>query len=97
MKESASPTVSLESVFITGAIDAMEQRDVAITDIPNAFLAVDDVMPQVLWTYYFLEEQGYKSKNTIIHQDNKSAMLLEKNGKWSSSKRTKHINVRCFL
>jgi hypothetical protein len=30
----------------------------------------------------------------IVFQDNKSALLLEKNGKASSSKRTKHINIR---
>ena len=30
-------------------------------------------------------------------QDNKSCMLLEKNGKASSSKRTKHIDVRHFF
>jgi hypothetical protein len=34
---------------------------------------------------------------SLIYQDNKSAMLLERNGKASSSKRTKHINVRYFF
>ena len=60
-------------------------------------VSVDDCLPQILWTNYFLEEQGYKSTDTIVYQDNKSAMLLEKNGKWSSSKRTKHMNVRYFF
>ena len=60
-------------------------------------VAVDDMMPQILWTRYFMEAQGYGSKNTIVYQDNKSAILLEKNGKMSSSKRTKHINIRYFL
>jgi hypothetical protein len=32
-----------------------------------------------------------------LFQDNKSAILLEKNGKASSSKRTKHINIRYFF
>ena len=31
--------------------------------------------------------------NTKIFQDNKSAILLENNGRLSSSSRTKHINV----
>ncbi len=35
--------------------------------------------------------------DNIIFQDNKSTMLLERNGKASSSKRTKHINVRYFF
>ncbi len=35
--------------------------------------------------------------DNIIFQDNKSAMLLKRNGKASSSKRTKHINFRYFF
>jgi hypothetical protein len=60
-------------------------------------VAVDDVMPQIVHTYYFLGAQGCQTKNTIVYQDNKSAMLLEKNGKSSSSKRTKHMNIRYFF
>ena len=37
--ETSSPTAAIESVFITGLIDAQqEQRDVAIVDIPGAFM-----------------------------------------------------------
>jgi hypothetical protein len=32
-----------------------------------------------------------------VHQDNKSAILLERNGKRSSSKRTRAINIRYFF
>ena len=60
-------------------------------------VGVDDAMPLVIWTRYFLQEQGYEMKPSLVHQDNKSAMLLEENGKASSSKRTKHINVRYFF
>ena len=55
------------------------------------------VMPSILWTRYFLEAQGYQVKDNVIFQDNKSTMLLERNGKLSSSKRTKHIKVRYFF
>ena len=34
----ASPTVSNEAVILTGVIDAAEQRDVAMLDIPGAYL-----------------------------------------------------------
>jgi hypothetical protein len=47
---------------------------------------VDDVAPQMLWTRYFMEEQGLKVEELILNQDNLSTMLLEKNGKESSSK-----------
>jgi hypothetical protein len=60
-------------------------------------VAVADVMPQVLWTRYFLMAQGYKVTDNIILQDNKSAMLLENNGKRSSGKRTRHIDIRYFF
>ena len=36
--EVTSPTATLESVLLTAIIDAKEGRDVAIIDIPNAFI-----------------------------------------------------------
>ena len=60
-------------------------------------VGVDDFMPSILWSKLFLEAQGYSVTRNIIYQDNKSAMLLEANGKASSGKRTKHINIRYFF
>ena len=60
-------------------------------------VGVDDLMPAVLWSKNFLEAQGYQVNQNVIYQDNKSALLLEQNGKASSGKRTKHINIRYFL
>jgi hypothetical protein len=60
-------------------------------------VGVADVLPQILWTRYFLEAQGYTNDDTILYQDNKSAILLEENGKKSSSKRTRHINIRYYF
>jgi len=54
-------------------------------------------MPIILWTNYFLEAQGYGHQDTILYQDNQSAILLEKNGRKSSSKRTKHLNCRFYF
>ena len=54
-------------------------------------------MPQDLWTLYFLKAQGYIIKDNVLYQDNLSSVLLEKNGRASSSKRTRHINVRYFF
>jgi hypothetical protein len=53
-------------------------------------------MPDILWTQNFLEAQGFPVTETILHQDNESCILLAKNGRQSSSKRTKHINLRYF-
>ena len=37
-EDAASPTTALESILLTATIDAKEGRDVAIIDIPNAFV-----------------------------------------------------------
>jgi hypothetical protein len=55
------------------------------------------VMPQVLWTKYFLKAQGYKIDDSKIYQDIQSTILLAKNGRGSSSKRTRHINIQYFF
>jgi len=60
-------------------------------------IAADDGMSAILWTKNFLEAQGFVIDDNILYQDNKSAILLEKNGKGSSSKRTRHINIRYFF
>ena len=54
------------------------------SSMESKLVGVDDALPQVLWTRYFLEHQGYEITKNIIFQDNKSAILLEKNGKRSS-------------
>ncbi len=41
--------------------------------------------------------QGYGVTQNLLLQDNKSSILLERNGKASSGKRTKHINIRYFF
>jgi hypothetical protein len=53
-----------------------------------------DFMPAICWTRYFMKAQGYGVKDSVLFQDNKSSIFLEKNGKASSSKCTKHINIR---
>ena len=49
-------------------------------------IGADDAMPQMLWTRYFLEAQGYGIDENILYQDNMSPMLLENNGKKYSTK-----------
>ena len=63
----------------------------------SELVGVDDAATMILWTKLFLEAQGYKINKNVVYQDNKSAILLEKNGKRSSSKRTRHLNIRYFF
>ena len=44
-----------------------------------------------------MKAQGWETKETVVYQDNKLAILLDQNGKLSSSNRTKHINLRYFF
>jgi hypothetical protein len=44
-----------------------------------------------------MEAQGYEIEKNILYQDNKSAILLETNGKKSSGKRTRALNIRYFF
>jgi hypothetical protein len=45
----------------------------------------------------FLNGQGYAVGPSVIYQDNKSAILLENNGKRSSGPRTRHLKIRYFF
>ena len=60
-------------------------------------VAADDTLSHLLQTKYFLEAQGYPSDQTILYQDNTSAISLERNGRSSSGKQTRHINIRCYF
>ena len=74
-----------------------KQKLNTISSTEAELVGASDAMPPVLWTSYFLREQGYGNTVLIMYQDNQSAILLENNGMCSSSKRTKHINMRYFL
>jgi len=60
-------------------------------------VGVDDCMSLILWARLFLKAQSIKVRCNIILQDNQSSILLEKNGKASSGKRMRHINIRYFF
>jgi hypothetical protein len=49
----------------------------------SELVGVNDMMPIMIWTRYFLLEQGYGVVENLLLQDNKSLILLERNGKAS--------------
>jgi hypothetical protein len=91
----------------TGAIMSLGKGSIYSTSIRQKLntkssteaelVGVADVMPQILWTRYFLQAQGYDVAASTIYQDNQSAILLEKNGRASSGRRTRHLNIRYFF
>ena len=60
-------------------------------------VGVDDGLPMVIWTCNFLEAQGLTVNDNMVYQDNMSSILLERNGRSSSGKQTRHISIRYFF
>ena len=58
-------------------------------------VAINDIMPMILWMRYFLTAQGFDVADNILHQDNMSAMKLAENRRKSSGRRARHINI-CY-
>jgi hypothetical protein len=44
-----------------------------------------------------MKAQGYRVKDDVLFQDKNSSIILDKNGKASRSKRSKHINIQYFV
>jgi hypothetical protein len=95
MKSHTGGTLSLGKGSVYSASTRQKLNTKSSTEAE--LVGVDDVMPLILWTRYFLDAQGYDVKENKVFQDNQSAMLLEKNGRRSSSRRTRHINIRYFF
>ena len=60
-------------------------------------VVVDDLLPTVLWTKYFIGAQGYEVDHTIIHQDIESTLRMLINGKKSCTLRSKHMKAKFYL
>ena len=78
-------------------VNSTKQKLNTRSSTESELVGVDDCMPAVCWTRYFLEAQGYGVVENIVFQDNQSAILLEKNGKQSSGKKTRHMDIRYFF
>ena len=73
-----------------------KQQLVSRSSTESELVGVYDVLPQVLWTKQFLEVQGRLDTTTVFYQDNTSSILLERNGRSSSTKRMKHMHI-CYF
>ena len=83
-----------------GAIQAISTKQKINTKSSTEaeLVAADDTLSHLIQTKHFLEAQGHPSQQTILCQDNTSAILLERNGKSSAGKASRHINIRhCFI
>ena len=63
----------------------------------SELVSMADFLGMIMWCKYFMEAQGYTIENNILYQDNKSTILLAKNGRMLAGKNSKHIKNRFFL
>ena len=61
----------------------------------SELVGYSDYTPSSIWGNKFLDWQGYELENNT-HQDNQSAIKLEKNGRRSCGQKTRHIDIRYF-
>ena len=82
-------TLGKGTVYATSLHQKINTRSSMETEV----VAVYDMLLQVMWMMHFLSAQGYRKYQSILFQDNLSAILLEKNGRASSGKWMQHMNV----
>ena len=59
-------------------------------------IGVADALGNIIWGLYFMQAQGFDVGHNVLFQDNKSTILLTKNGRMSASSRLKHIHHRFY-
>ena len=71
-----------------GAISSFshKHKQNANSSTKSELYGVYDALPKVIWSLEFLRAQGHDVSHALMCQDNKSAILLEVNGRLSSSK-----------
>ena len=60
-------------------------------------VSIADVVRHDNVVQYFMEAQGYTIESNVLYQDNKSTILLAKNGRMSAGNNSRHIKNRFFL
>ena len=64
-----------------------KQKLVAWSSTESELISMHDVLPQVLWTKNSSSRnKGVLIQQTVVYQDNTSSILLERNGRSSSTK-----------
>jgi glucose dehydrogenase len=75
---------------------SMKQKVNMRSSTEAELVSLDNIIAKVVWTKLFLQAQNYKVHQNIIMRDNISSMILETNGKTSSGRRTRHLDIKYF-
>ena len=68
----STETLGKDSVYSTSTRQKLNKKSSTEAEMVGA----DDLMPQVLWTQYFIEAQGYGIDDNFMYQDNQSTMQM---------------------
>jgi hypothetical protein len=86
------------ATFGKGAVSSsLNEMKCNTNSMETELISFADKLTDIIWMRYFVECQGYDINKYVVFQDNMSALLLEKNGRTSSSQHTKHIKETYFL
>ena len=84
MKGHTGGTMSLGHGSIYSS--STKQKLVSCSSTKAKLIGVYDIMPQLVWTGNFMQAQGMDIRKVVLMQDNTSTILLENNGRASSTK-----------
>ena len=68
-----------------------------LSSTETEIVSTGERLPKCVWFRYFRIQQGDEPVEDVLMQDNKSAMILQKNWPFSTRKGSQHINVKYFF
>jgi hypothetical protein len=74
---------------------ACKHKIVCKSSTEAELVGLSDSLTPVIWLRNFLGALGYTMEASIVHQDNKSTIILSEKGR-STSQRTRHMNIKYF-
>ena len=81
-----------------GLINQSKKLGVVInSSTETEIVSTGERFPKCTWFRYFRLAQGGDTKEDILMQDNRSAIILQKNYPYSARKGTKHMHARYFF
>jgi len=95
MKGHAGVYVTEGTGALMSASSKLKLNTVSSTE--TELITVGHKLPKCIWYRLFRIEQSGRADEDILMQDNKSAMLLENNGRFSARKGSKHVSIRYFF
>ena len=76
---------------------SLKQKVNTHSSTKTELVMANDFMPILLWMNNFIHAQGFNLNETILYQNNHSAILLEKNSRLLGSKQMRHLNMCYFF